>query len=110
MNILKYMYSTRFKGGSTRTDTSLEAQTNPITVTPSLISTLETGHPDKFRKRKGGGEERSVNSLNITSYYLGHLVEDKLSWLTNRSETPCLRQVAPTQLLSSIGTDHVTED
>ena len=52
-----------FIGGSTRTGTSLEVHPAPNAVTPSLISTLETGRPDKFRKRKKGGEERSDNYL-----------------------------------------------
>ena len=46
--------STRFNGGSTRVETSLEAQPTPEAATPSLISTLENGHPEKFRKRKKG--------------------------------------------------------
>ena len=36
-NILKYMYSTRFNGGSTRVGTSLEAQPTPETTTPPSV-------------------------------------------------------------------------
>jgi hypothetical protein len=61
VNILKYMYSTRFNGPSTRVGTSLEAQPTPDTVTVSLISTLESGRPDKFRKRRKGSKERRDN-------------------------------------------------
>ena len=56
-NILKCMYSTRFNRGPARTGTSLEVQPAPSAFTPSLISTLETGRPDKFRKRKKGGKK-----------------------------------------------------
>ena len=62
-NILKCMYSTRFNGGSTRAGTSSEAQPTPNADTPSLISTLETGRPDKFRKR-GKREQREERKLN----------------------------------------------
>ena len=51
-------------GVSTRAGTSLEAQLAPNADTPSLISTLENGHPDnlsEFRKRKKGDKERSDN-------------------------------------------------
>ena len=39
----------------------IEAQSTPNATTPSLISTLETGQPDKFRKREKGGKEMSDN-------------------------------------------------
>ena len=58
-NILKYMYSIRFNGVSTRVGTSLETQPTPETDTPSLISTLKSGRPDKFRKRRKGSKEKS---------------------------------------------------
>jgi hypothetical protein len=52
-NILKYMYITRlkFNGGPTMSETSPEAQTSPIVVTP-LIRTMITFCPDKYKKRK----------------------------------------------------------
>ena len=37
-NILKCMYSTRFRGGPTRLEDSPEAQPTPIFVTPSFVS------------------------------------------------------------------------
>jgi hypothetical protein len=46
------MHTTRFDGDSTGTGTV------PETVTPSLNNTLETGRPDKFRKRKKGSKEK----------------------------------------------------
>ena len=60
-NILNLMYSTTFNGVSTRVGTSLETQQTPETVTPSLIITMESGLPDKFRKRKKGN--RILTSL-----------------------------------------------
>ncbi len=51
VNILKCMYSTRFRGGPTRLETSQESQPAPIVVTP-LIRTMVTFHPDKYKKRK----------------------------------------------------------
>jgi hypothetical protein len=48
-NILKCMYSTRFSGGSTRSEASSEAQSTPIVVTP-LIRTLGTSRPDKYKR------------------------------------------------------------
>ena len=42
-NILKCMYSTRFSGGSTKLEDSLEAQSTPITVTP-LLRILELSY------------------------------------------------------------------
>ena len=48
-NILKYMYSTRFSGGSTKSESSPEAQSTPIVVTP-LIHTIDTSRPDKHKR------------------------------------------------------------
>jgi hypothetical protein len=50
-NILKCMYNTRFRGGPRRLEASPEAQPTPIVVTP-LIRTMDTFHPDKYKKRK----------------------------------------------------------
>jgi hypothetical protein len=41
-------------GVKTRPGTFRKAQPTPNADTPSLISTLENGHPEKFRKRKKG--------------------------------------------------------
>ena len=49
VNILKCMYSTRFSGVSTRSGVSSETQSTPIVVTP-LIHTLDTSHPDKYKR------------------------------------------------------------
>jgi hypothetical protein len=52
VNILKYMYSIRFNGGSSRSGSSSEvAQSTSNTDTP-LVHTLDTSHPDKYRKRR----------------------------------------------------------
>ncbi len=48
-NILKNMYSTRFNGGPTRSETSPEVQLTPIVVTP-LIHTIDTPRPDKYKR------------------------------------------------------------
>jgi hypothetical protein len=45
-NILKRMYSTRFNGGSKRSEASPEVQSTPIVVT-TLIRTIDTSRPDK---------------------------------------------------------------
>ena len=58
-NILNCMYSTRFNGDSTGVGSSPEDQPTPETTTPSLIRSLESGHPDKFRKRTNGSKEGS---------------------------------------------------
>jgi hypothetical protein len=51
-NILKYMYSTRFSGGATRSEVSSDAQPTPSVVT-SLTHTIETlPKPDNFKRRK----------------------------------------------------------
>jgi hypothetical protein len=51
VNILKYMYITRFDGGPTRSEASPKVQPTPIVVTP-LIRTMVTFHADKYRQRK----------------------------------------------------------
>ena len=51
VNILKYMYITRFSGGPTRSEASPEVQPTPIVVTP-LIRTMVTFCPDKYKKPK----------------------------------------------------------
>ena len=58
-NILRCMYNTRFSGGSSETGSSLEDQPIPRTSTPSFITSLESGRPDKFRRRIGGRKEGS---------------------------------------------------
>jgi hypothetical protein len=55
-NILKCMYSTRFRGGSTRSETSPEDQPTPIVVTP-LIRTIHTSRPDKYKRRRKESHE-----------------------------------------------------
>jgi hypothetical protein len=51
-NTLKYMYSTRYSGGATRSETSTDAQPNPFVVT-SLTRTVDTlPKPDNFKRRK----------------------------------------------------------
>jgi hypothetical protein len=55
-NILKCMYSTRFSGGSTRSEASPEAQPTPIIVTP-LIRTMDTSRPDKYKRRRKESHE-----------------------------------------------------
>jgi hypothetical protein len=51
-NILKYMYSTRFNGGTTRSEVSSNAQPTPCVDTslPHPISTLP--QPDKYKRWK----------------------------------------------------------
>jgi hypothetical protein len=56
VNILKCMYSTRFSGGSTRSEASSEAQSTPIVVTP-LIRTIDTSRPDKHKRRRKESHE-----------------------------------------------------
>ena len=52
VNILKYMYSTKFRGGPTRLETYPETQQTPIVVTP-LIRTMTTFCSDtEYKKRK----------------------------------------------------------
>ena len=56
-NILKYMYSTRFSGGATRSETSSDAQPTPSVVT-SLTHTIGSlPKPDNFKRRKKGSPE-----------------------------------------------------
>jgi hypothetical protein len=56
-HILRCMYSTRFSGGSSGTGFSSEDPQLPKTSTPSLIRSLESGRPDKFRRRTGAIKE-----------------------------------------------------
>ena len=58
-NILRCMYSTRYRGGPSGTGSSIEGPKIPETSAPSLIRSLESGRPDNFRRRidrnrKGG--------------------------------------------------------
>ena len=53
----KCMYSTRFNGDSTGSGSSPKDQPTPETTNPSLIRSLESGHPDKFRKWTKGNKE-----------------------------------------------------
>jgi hypothetical protein len=55
-NILKYMYSTRFSGSSTRSEASPEAQPTPILVIP-LIHTIDTSRPDEYKRRRKENHE-----------------------------------------------------
>jgi hypothetical protein len=56
VNILKYMYSTRFSGGPARSEASPEAQPTPIVVTP-LIRSIDTSRPDKYKRRRKESHE-----------------------------------------------------
>ena len=63
-NILKCMYSTRFSGGSTKSEDSLEAQSTPTAATP-LLRILDTSRPDKYkRRRKESQEAEGRNTIN----------------------------------------------
>ena len=58
-NILRCMYSTRYRGGPSGTGSSTEGPKIPETSVPFLIRSLESGRPDNFRSRgdrnrKGG--------------------------------------------------------
>jgi hypothetical protein len=55
-SILKCMYSTRFSGGSTRSEASPEAQPTPIVFTP-LIRTVDTSRRDKYKRRRKESHE-----------------------------------------------------
>ena len=55
-NILKCLYSTRFSGGSTKSEASPEAQSTPIVVTP-LLRTIDTSRPDKHKRRRKESRE-----------------------------------------------------
>ena len=51
-NILKCMYSTRFNGGATRSEVSLDAQPTPC-VDNSFTHPINTlPQPDKYKRRK----------------------------------------------------------
>ena len=56
-NILRCIYRTRFSGGSSGTGSSTEDPPIHKTSTPSLIRSLESGRPDKFRRRTRGSKE-----------------------------------------------------
>ena len=56
-NILRCMYSTRFNGGPSGSGSSTEDHQSLKTPTPSVIRSLESGRPDKFRRRKSGNKE-----------------------------------------------------
>jgi hypothetical protein len=57
-NILRCMYSTRFNGDPSRTGSSHEDNPTPENPPPFLIRSLESGRPDKFRRRTMGTKER----------------------------------------------------
>ena len=56
-NILRCMYSTRFNGDPSRTGSSHEDNPTPGNPFPPLIRSLESGRPDKFRRRINGSKE-----------------------------------------------------
>jgi hypothetical protein len=51
-NILKYMYSTRFNGGATRSEASTDAQLTPCVDTALTHPINILPHPDKYKSRK----------------------------------------------------------
>ena len=55
-NILKCMYITRFRGGSTKSEDSLEAQSTPIVATP-LLRTIDTSRPDRHKRWRKESQE-----------------------------------------------------
>ena len=57
VNILRCMYITRFNGDPSRTGSSHEDNPIPETPNPPLIRSLESGRPDKFRRRTKGTKE-----------------------------------------------------
>ena len=57
VNILRYMYNTRFNGDPSRTGSSHEDNPIPEDPPPPLIRSLESGRPDKFRRRTKGNKE-----------------------------------------------------
>ena len=61
-NILKCMYSTRFSGGSTKSEDSLEAQSTPIVDTP-LLRTIDTSRPDKYKRRRKKKINNNIYSI-----------------------------------------------
>ena len=60
-NILKCMYITRFSGGSTKLEDSLEAQSTPTAATP-LLRILDTSRPDKYKRRRKESQETEGRS------------------------------------------------
>jgi hypothetical protein len=56
-NILRCLNNTRFNGDPSRTGSSHEDHPIPETPVPSLIRFLESGRPDKFRRRINGSKE-----------------------------------------------------
>jgi len=63
-NILKCMYSTRFSGGSTKSEDPPETQST-LTSTIPLLCTLDTSRPDKYKRwRKESQEEEERNKMN----------------------------------------------
>ena len=63
-NILKCMYSTRFRGGSTKSEEPLEAQSTPAATIP-LLRSFDTSHPDKYKRwRKESQEAEGRNKIN----------------------------------------------
>ena len=63
-NILKCMYSTRFSGGSTRSEPSPEAQSRPTVVTP-LIRTIDTSRRGKHKRRRKESQEANINKNSL---------------------------------------------
>ena len=57
VNILRCMYIIRFNGDPSRTGSSHEDNPIPETPNPPLIRSLESGRPDKFRRRINGIKE-----------------------------------------------------
>jgi hypothetical protein len=57
VNILRSMYITRFNGDPSKTGSSHEDHPIPETPTPSLIRSLESRCPDKFRRQIGASKE-----------------------------------------------------
>jgi hypothetical protein len=73
-NILKCMYSTRFSGGLTRSETFPETQPTPIVVTP-LIHTIDISRPDKYKRWRKEmkdqlvlGSSLPINTTKIRAY------------------------------------------
>ena len=63
-NILKCMYSSRFSGGSTKSEDPSEAQSTPTASTP-LLRILDTSRPDKYKRwRKESQETEGNNKMN----------------------------------------------
>jgi hypothetical protein len=72
VNILKCMHITRFRGGTTRSESSPNDQPTPFVVT-SLTHTINTlPKPGKFKKRKNESpevKEKQDNNNKIDSIY-----------------------------------------